>query len=312
VPIHIFLFIIKLPLFLMIIAAYFLVFQWLPLPALFRKALLWVILGAPGIWWVDLQIDGVKKGMLAQKKERFPSDGSIIASSLTSPIDALYLATIWDPIFTVSYPTSRQVRKIGLFAAMLRALSKPQVSPPEGAKLVDLAALRKQYPGRVIVVFPECTTTNGRGILPLSPSLLSASPDTKIFPVNLRYTPPDITTPIPGKYYNFLWNLLSQQTHCIRVRIAEAVYVPQPHGKVGNKDRYMQNFLDTLGQDTASSSGTDVSSGPSSTSGEVTTLEQELLDKVAEALARLGRVKRVGLTVKDKAAFVQAWSQKRK
>jgi len=42
--------------------AYFIVFAWLPIGSLGRKAALWCILGIPGIWWVDLQIDGVKKG----------------------------------------------------------------------------------------------------------------------------------------------------------------------------------------------------------------------------------------------------------
>lgn len=46
-------------------------------------------------------------------------------------------------------------------------------------------------------------------------------------------------------------------------------------------------------------------------SSELTDQEQRVLDKVGEALARLGRVKRVGLTVKDKIAFVDAWGKKR-
>lgn len=45
-------------------------------------------------------------------------------------------------------------------------------------------------------------------------------------------------------------------------------------------------------------------------SNELTDQEQRVLDKVGEALARLGRVKRVGLTVKDKIAFVDAWSKR--
>ena len=40
--------------------------------------------------------------------------------------------------------------------------------------------------------------------------------------------------------------------------------------------------------------------------------EKRVLDKVAEALARLGRVKRVGLGVKDKNDFVKVWSKQRR
>ena len=39
---------------------------------------------------------------------------------------------------------------------------------------------------------------------------------------------------------------------------------------------------------------------------------KQVLDKVAEALARLGRVKRVGLGVRDKNEFVKAWTKQRR
>ena len=38
--------------------------------------------------------------------------------------------------------------------------------------------------------------------------------------------------------------------------------------------------------------------------------ERKLLDRVGEALARLGRVKRVALNVKDKADFVKLWRKR--
>lgn len=61
-PFHTFLFIVRLPMLLAIAFAYFGVLCWLPIGPLGKKAVLWMILGVPGIWWVDLQIDGVKKG----------------------------------------------------------------------------------------------------------------------------------------------------------------------------------------------------------------------------------------------------------
>jgi 1-acyl-sn-glycerol-3-phosphate acyltransferase len=314
-PVHIFLFLFKLPLFFTVATTYFLFLQWFPLGSVVKKAILWMILGIPGIWWIDLQIDGVKKGSLARKYEgRVPQPSSVIASSFTSPIDSLYLAAIFDPIFTVSYPHTRQVQSISLFGAILRALSKPQEHPPKGVKLTDLKTLLVKNPQRVIVVFPECTTTNGKGILPFSPSLLTTPPGTKIFPVNLRYSPPDVTTPVPWQYLAFIWNLLSRPTHCIRVRIAEVVYnTSKPTDAAAEKkDRYLTNFLDTLGEDSAMTSSTDTLTSLSDQPAEVNAEEKRILDKVGEALARLGRVKRVGLTVKDKAAFIDAWSKRRR
>ncbi|RDW59696.1 hypothetical protein BP6252_12783 [Coleophoma cylindrospora] len=315
-PVHIFLFLIKLPIFLSVALSYFLVLQWFPLGSLAKKGMLWLILGVPGIWWIDLQIDGVKKGSLAKKHEgRVPQPSSIIASSFTSPIDSLYLAAIFDPIFTISYPHTRQVQYISLFGAILRALSKPKEFPPKGAVMTDLRTLVAEHPKRIIVVFPECTTTNGKGIMPFSPSLLTTPATTKIFPISMRYTPPDITTPIPGAYWSFLWNLLSKPTHCIRVRIAEVVYntsKPTDGAPLEKRDRYMENLLNPSGDDSAMTSSTDTLTSLGDQPGDINTDERRILDKVGEALARLGRVKRVGLTVKDKAAFIEAWGARRR
>ncbi|CAG8983160.1 hypothetical protein HYALB_00010308 [Hymenoscyphus albidus] len=311
-PGRIFLFVIKLVFLLAASTTYFFVLQWFPLPSLVKKAMLWTILGIPGVWWIDLQIDGVRKGSLAKKHTgRVPEPGDIIASSFTSPLDSLYLAAIFDPIFTISYPHTRQVQYISLFGAIFRALSSPREYPPNGAKMTDLHTLVAEHPTRVIVVFPECTTTNGGGIMPFSPSLLSTPTKTKIFPISLRYTPPDVTTPVPGQYWSFCWNLLSQPTHLIRVRIAEVVYNTSKPPPTEKKDRYLSNFLDTLGEEPTTTSSSDTLTSLGDQSNELSDQEQRVLDKVGEALARLGRVKRVGLTVKDKIAFVDAWSKRK-
>ena len=242
---------------------------------------------------------------MASHSERLPQPGSIIASSLTSPLDALYLAAIFDPIFTTSYPFTRLVEPISLFTALLRTFPEPLLVPPVGTKLVDLPTLLAANPQRAVVVFPECTTTNGRGILPFSPSLLSASPKTKIYPISLRYTPADITTPVPKSYSTFLWNLLSKPTHCIRVRIAESV-----HNTSASHHGHSGNVLNSLYNDVASSSSETLLE--SEDGDNMTTAEKKVLDKIAEALARLGRVKRVGLGVKEKAEFVKMWTKHRR
>ncbi|PGH15204.1 hypothetical protein AJ79_02569 [Helicocarpus griseus UAMH5409] len=312
-PFHLFLFCMRLPLLVTAFLTYFCVLQWLPIGSLGKKASLWVILGIPGIWWIDLQIDGVRKGSLAMHHStRLPGPGSVIASSFTSPIDALYLAAIFDPIFTVSYPFTCKVQQISLVQAILRAFSPPEVKPPADARLVDIATLIKQNPKSPIVVFPECTTTNGKGILQMSPSLVTTSATTKIFPVSLRYSPADITSPVPDSYRTFLWNLLSKPTHCIRVRIAESVQLPVANNggsgsRPGPTDRqpsYDYNYFDTLDAKLTESL---VDLDASLTAGEKT-----LLSQVGESLARLGRVRRVGLGARDKQEFVKLWSTSRR
>lgn len=250
---------------------------------------------------------------------RLPHGGTIIAASSTSPIDALYLAAIFDPVFTSSYPTTRLVEPITLFQAVLRAFSKPALHPLTNATLVDLTAMLEANPQRPVVVFPECTTTNGRGILPFSPSLLTAPPRTKIFPVNIRYTPADITTPIPASYASFMWNLCSKPTHSLHVRIAEVVYntsrnpssPPRPPAAAPPSSS-PTNFLDSLHLDAekdelASSESTLLGDEGE---GQLSAEERAVMERIGDALARLGRVKRVGLGVKEKGEFVRVWGRK--
>jgi hypothetical protein len=171
--------------------------------------------------------------------------------------------------------------------------------------LVPLSTLIKDHPDSLIVVLPECTTSNGRGILALSPSLLSAGPSTKIYPVNLRYTPADVTTPVPGTYISFLWNLCSIPTHLIRVRIAEAV---KNNSSLSSS---VEGFEKIDADDLSGSSGGSSATLEEDGSGVTKKEEKLLLDRVAEDLARLGRVKRVGLGVKEKVQFVKVWSKTR-
>ncbi|KAK4127992.1 hypothetical protein N657DRAFT_688153 [Parathielavia appendiculata] len=307
---HAVVFVLRLPFFLTFAAAYFLLLQHLSfLPLVARKLFLWFLLTIPLVWWVDLQLDGVKRGALSQQpRSRVPHPRSIIAANFTSPLDALYLAAVFDPIFVASHPSSRKVRRISLWSAICAALSPSaqlldlaEWEAQNGSDLTDLRALVARHPNRVIAVFAECGTTNGKGILPLSPCLLTAPAESAIFPVSMRYTPPDVTTPVPAHgwffvsgWAGFLWKLLGRPTHCIRVRIAEGVYnttvaangISEAHQELGQRG-------EGRGED------------------EPTPEEQRLLDQIGEALARLGRVKRVGLTLRDKKAFVAAWTKRR-
>lgn len=257
---------------------------------------------------------------LASSKNHLPHPGTIIAASFTSPLDPLYLAAIFRPVFTRSFPATRQVEQISLFRAILMAFAPPTTAPPDQAKLITLASLEQKYPDSIIAVFPECTTTNGRGILPFSPSLLSARPATRIYPVNLRYTPGDITTPVPGGYFSWLWKLCSKPTHSMRVRIAECVYntPTQTAGVAMHKEDSV--FVEATGFDTNIFDSPHLRT-PSESSeeedavaqmGKVKKTERKVLDRVGEDLARLGRVKRVGLGVKEKVQFVKVWTKRRR
>ena len=72
---------------------------------------------------------------------------------------------------------------------------------------------------------------------------------------------------------------------------------------------YRTNYLDSL-QDERESSGETLVGEDSE--GFVTKEERVFLDKIGEALARLGRVKRLGLGVKEKQDFIVSWTKSRR
>ncbi|TKA63050.1 hypothetical protein B0A55_12226 [Friedmanniomyces simplex] len=351
-PWQLFLAFIRIPILTFAWLVWLCAIRFLPAGSLLRKANQWCLLGIPGVWWIDLQVDNVRRGSLSQTpRGRLPYPGTIIASSYTSPLDVLYLAAIFDPIFTQSYRNSRLVRPITQETALancfsitnpLELVGAAAAATAAGQKTLPLADLVKQNPTRIIVLFPESTTSNGRGILKLSPSLLSAAQDTKVFPVSLRYTPADVVTPIPGWFeaLRFIWRLNSGQTHCIRVRIGKATTIarglslsaspsttttnssalsgvsssPSQARSRATADRasvgrgsFESNFFDTLQASPAQKVAGDISDDEGN--GAVTEAERRVLDAVAEDLARLGRVKRVDLGVEEKARFVEAWGK---
>lgn len=74
---------------------------------------------------------------------------------------------------------------------------------------------------------------------------------------------------------------------------------------------YSNSHLDTSATDSAASDA-DTLVGSEELEGPATREEKMFLDKIAEALARLGRVKRVGLGVKEKIDFLEMWNKSRR
>jgi hypothetical protein len=61
-PIYLFLFCVRAPFVIAFSLLYFLGLEWISVGRRLKYGVLWLLLGIPGVWWVDLQIDGVKRG----------------------------------------------------------------------------------------------------------------------------------------------------------------------------------------------------------------------------------------------------------
>ena len=73
-----------------------------------------------------------------------------------------------------------------------------------------------------------------------------------------------------------------------------------------SRSGFESNFFDTL-----ETSPAEKVPGDSDGDEELPEPERRVLDAVADTLARLGRVRRVGLGVEEKSKFVEAWTKGR-
>ena len=64
-----FLFFLRIPFLIFFGFTWFAMVQWTTPGTLLRKANLWCIIGIPGIWWVDLQVDGVRRGQVNRSQQ---------------------------------------------------------------------------------------------------------------------------------------------------------------------------------------------------------------------------------------------------
>ena len=122
---------------------------------------------------------------------------------------------------------------------------------------------------------------------------------------------------------------MSKPRHCIRIRIAESLYnnaqspqhsptvtpfsprsplSPGPWSPGSSSYGNPNGVTDTDSKEEGSESDTETLL--EFEEGQVVSdLEKKVLDRVGDSLARMGRVKRVGLGVKEKSDFVRAWTR---
>ena len=91
------------------------------------------------------------------------------------------------------------------------------------------------------------------------------------------------------------------------MRIAESVHITTSASGSARATGLESSYVDVGHEDGANNSHISPEGGDG-----MTLAEQRVLDRIGEALARMGRVKRVGLGVKDKSEFVKQWTRQRR
>ncbi|CCJ29258.1 unnamed protein product [Pneumocystis jirovecii] len=147
-----------------------------------------------------------------------PKPKDIIVSCCCSPLDILYLTFKYNPVFTISFSNTVLVEHVSGIKAMFYMLSTPK--KPSYKNNTTLDNLSKLYPNRIISVFPEGTTSNGRGLLLFTQSLQSVAPQTRIFPLSIKYSH-YLATPHPKSLFTFLFRLTFKLSHKIHIKISK-------------------------------------------------------------------------------------------
>jgi len=190
--------------------------------------------------------------------------GSLIVANHQSVLDIVYLALKYDPVFVTCFPDTENVEPIGFIKALWRCTRRPLLAPM--SKTYPLNEVVHRNPSRIVAVFPEGTTTNGRALLCFTSCLKSLSRSkVNIYICYLRYSPADISTPIPPTFLIHLWKICSLPSRELNIRRQAMPLVAD---------------------------------------------EDDTTAAVVNAITRLGRLRKVGLNLKNKVAFWDKWDAK--
>ncbi|KAH7105569.1 hypothetical protein BKA62DRAFT_394938 [Auriculariales sp. MPI-PUGE-AT-0066] len=119
-----------------------------------------------GVLWLPVELVSRRRQRASSPIGWNPRAGDVIVSNWVSIFELLWLAFRFDPVFTIPVISSEDSREIAGFrkASLWQIICFTSRTPQVGQSYEALERIRKQA-SRPIVVFPECTTSNGRGLL---------------------------------------------------------------------------------------------------------------------------------------------------
>ncbi|KJA29963.1 hypothetical protein HYPSUDRAFT_60806 [Hypholoma sublateritium FD-334 SS-4] len=282
-----------------------------------------------GFLWILPEQFNRKRGRGARASEAWNvKAGDIIVSNWSSWIEIVWLAIQYNPVFVIPIPatvpetlsnslpstpvTHTPGRRTGTGSANIQV--QPRMStaqtPITGFKEISLLSMIN-FTGRVpmpdsmissledirsrstrpVVVFPECTTSNGRGLLRFAEVFYQTIPvkGYQVFIMSIRYDPP---TPLsPTLTHTIPYNSLNPLPHlfwlCTSLSPAEmSIRLLAPSDSPGNQLFMASEILaDYTGDD-------------------------QLSETCASLIAQMGKLKRMGMGWEDKTRFFEFYKLK--
>lgn len=274
-----------------------------------------------GLYWIPVEyVSRKRRRGEATEWAWKPGAGDIIVSNWVSWLELVWLAVRFNPIFVVPVPghdapqaarpptakvqkgntakhapdtsQNRRIQIVGVRKVSLLSMILMTGHTPSHAKTyASLDDLRRKA-DRPIVVFPECTTSNGRGLLQFANLFHQDIPvkGYQVFLICVRYESPSTLAP--------------SATHCI----PSSIFNPLPHlFKLATALKPLTLQIRVLVSPESPSS-------PLFLTSEV--ISGDVDDQLAEAsvvlISQLGKLKRTNVGWEDKAAFLEFYHTKSK
>ncbi|KAJ7179220.1 hypothetical protein C8R46DRAFT_1072955 [Mycena filopes] len=285
-----------------------------------------------GLFWISVDNVTRKRGRGAKDIESWnPRAGDIIVSNWVSWVEILWLAFRFNPIFVlpvtetvaasatpalVSEAVSHTPgRRTGTGSANITATSRAVTArvPIVGFCQVSLlSALRytgctppfqntgryeslddiRRHATRPLVVFPECTTSNGRALLRFADVFRQKIPvrGYNVFVMSVRYDPP---TRFAATLAHTIPTALNPISHVFSVAASLAPQAVSIRLLAPSESPSSQLFL-----------ASEVLTGSNET--------DPLAETCAALIAQIGKMKRTGMGWEDKVSFLQLFSLKKR
>ncbi|KAF8812348.1 hypothetical protein BYT27DRAFT_7132843 [Phlegmacium glaucopus] len=286
-----------------------------------------------GLFWISIEQVSRKRGKgLATNETWKPRAGDIIVSNWASWIDVVWLAIRFNPIFvlpiTDAVPASSRLstpikrtpgRRTGTGSANIQSPATATVPriPIHGFQVVSLLKMItfagcvtpfdgagsgskkntlediRRTASRPIVVFPECTTSNGRGLLRFADVFHQNVPVKKyqVFILCVRYDPPTIYSPtlshsIPSNTLNPLSHVFSLGMSISSAQMSIRLLKPSesPSSQLFIASEILSDYAG----------------------------EDPLSETCAALIAHIGKLKRTGMGWEEKGSFLEFYNGKSK
>jgi len=235
-----------------------------------------------GFLWIDSQKVTLTRGRKhARKEDTNISHGDVIVCNCQSYVDVIYFMFRFNPTFVKIFESGK-IKPISFLNAIKFTGSYPELKEEENAvSLKDIIKESKEKKIGPIVIFPEGTTTNGRGLLKFLPVFKDFTPkddiNVHVYSIKYQFHGRNISYTV-GSKFSHMYNLCSKIYHVMNVKYLSAEE---------------SQFNDIAAQAELPNS----------------VIEGQLGAHISKLIGQVLRIRKTGLSAKDKQEFLDYYNE---